>query len=157
MGVSTVLMSTGNFLISSVWRHRWAEKEIVTTMLQWRVSGEHWSRNLSITGATEPDRKQYRILQNISRSSITGSAVRQGWDIFPPWYMKDISMQDNWQHERFGVHYWHPRSSTLHQVLWELTTGSYWVGTIKRVWEWNILIKCSKKCAVVRIKKGLEI
>ncbi len=46
-----------------------------------------------------------RITQNISRSSITGSADRQGRGIFPLWYMKDISMQDNWQHERFGVHY----------------------------------------------------
>ena len=56
----------------------------------------------------EVDRKQFEILQNISRSSITGSAARPGWDSCHLRPFNKDSMQDYSQLERFGVHYCHP-------------------------------------------------
>ena len=53
----------------------------------------------------EVDRKQFEILQNISRSSITGSAARPGWDSCHLRPFNKDSMQDYSQLERFGVHY----------------------------------------------------
>ena len=39
------------------------------------------------------------------RFSITGSAGRHGLDTCHPQPMSKDTMQDYWQHERFGVHY----------------------------------------------------
>src|SRR3989304_9097981 len=79
-------------------------------MYPWKVSGEHSNRNWSITVITQADRRQFEILQSISRSSITGSADRPGLASCHPQLMNKGSMQERCQHKRFGVHYCHPTS-----------------------------------------------
>src|SRR3990170_1770363 len=79
-------------------------------MHPWKVSGEHSNRNWSITVITQADRRQFEILQSISRSSITGSADRPGLASCHPQLMNKGSMQERCQHKRFGVHYCHPTS-----------------------------------------------
>src|SRR3990170_3889725 len=80
-------------------------------MHPWKVSGEHSNRNWSITVITQADRRQFEILQSISRSSITGSADRPGLASCHPQLVNKGSMQERCQHKRFGVHYCHPTST----------------------------------------------
>ena len=63
------------------------------------------TRSLSITIVIEAGRRQFKTLQNISKSSIIGCADRQDLGSYHLWPMNKDSMQDYWQHERFGVHY----------------------------------------------------
>ena len=76
--------------------------------LLWRASGAHSSRSWSTTVITEAGRKQLERSRNISRSSITASAARPGWDSCHPRPMNRDSMLDYQQHERFGVYYLRP-------------------------------------------------
>ena len=77
-------------------------------MLLWRASGAHSSRSWSTTVITEAGRKQLERSRSISRSSITASAARPGWDSCHPRPMNRDSMLDYQQHERFGVYYLRP-------------------------------------------------
>ncbi len=47
----------------------------------------------------------YETLQGTSRFSITGKEGRPDSDSCLPLLMNDCSMKNDWQHERFGVHY----------------------------------------------------
>lgn len=68
-------------------------------------SGGHSNRSLSITAAIEAGKRRFRRLQNISRSSITGSADRQDLGSCPLWHMSKSSTLHDWLYEGFGVHY----------------------------------------------------
>ena len=80
------------------------------TTRRWRVSGGRSSRSWCITVGIGPGGKRYKILPSISRSSITGSACRQGSASCLLRSMNKDTMPDCWRHERFGVHYCHPTS-----------------------------------------------
>ena len=73
----------------------------------------HSSRSWSTTVITEAGRKQLERSRNISRSSITASAARPGWDSCHPRPMNRDSMLDYQQHERFGVYYLRPTPHML--------------------------------------------
>ena len=86
-------------------------------LLRQRTHGEFLgtlNRNWPITIITSADGKQYKILLSILKSSITGNVYRRSYDSCQRQNMQKDFMLGYLQHERVGVHFWHPTSCWIH-------------------------------------------